>query len=419
MKELFNVLEQHRNLDVLIPNKDREKLYQKLKALAGQSFYFIDNDNNIILGEDNNKKANYNSKIKLKLDNKEIGTIVISNNKKNVDDSKEKALADILTELLESKLRYKLSEALHIDTVQLSNNELKNRNKALLESENRYKQLAVELEDKVQSQVKLIEQAQRKLYTNEKLSAVGQLAAGIAHEINNPIGFISSNINTAIDYLYNICEFIEQTHEIKQSKKDNNQLQELEKQYDINFILDDFPSLMKQCLEGCKRITVIVSDLKDFSNIDGSDWEPRDMNHLLRTVINVYKEDTTNNVDIQLELNALPELECQPGFLAQAFYNIINNSISALAKQENPVITIHTEFLNETIKIIITDNGIGIPHENLNQVFVPFFTTKEIGEGTGLGLTVCRDVIDIHKGTIQVISKENVGTRVKINLPVL
>lgn len=306
---------------------------------------------------------------------------------------RRQAAARLLEAILLQVAKYRLAANLHHDTTKASYAELQKRNRALRASRTRYKALAEQLQARVEAQVSLVEQAQRQLYESARLRAVGRLAAGIAHEINNPLGFISSNLRVASDYL-------------------NELGAELLGDPAAGQLLEDFRALLQESLDGSRRIARIVADLKTFANIDQADFVSCDLNALLTSTCHLLQAEDSRVQDIRLELGELPSLAGYPAKLAQAFYNLLDNAAKALG--ENGRIRVSSRVSGQALEISIEDNGCGIPDEIIGQVFDPFFTTREVGAGSGLGLCVTRDILAAHQGEILLDSQVGRGTRVTL-----
>lgn len=314
------------------------------------------------------------------------------------------AAAGMLELMLQLSARYLMAADLHVETVQEDY-------AALKESEARYKALSEELEARVRQQVETIETAQRQLYQAEKLASIGQLAAGVAHEINNPIGFIRSNLGTAQQYVRDLSSLA-----ALMNAGDITQCRAAWEQADMGFVMEDFAALLRESIDGANRVAKIVADLKGFSSVDQAEAEIVDLNDNLRAASNVLAGQIKDKAELVLELGALPKTLCLPGHLNQVFLNLLLNAAQAIADQGR--ITVQSDAAGNEIRIRISDNGCGIPAGNLDRIFDPFFTTREVGSGTGLGLTVCRDIVQAHGGRIEVESKVGVGTTFTVYLPV-
>ncbi|WP_189941837.1 ATP-binding protein [Sulfuriferula thiophila] len=329
----------------------------------------------------------------------------------SAEPDKLSAAVILLELLLQSGARYFMAAKMHIEVVQSDYEALQRKHTLLQESEARYKILAAHLEERVEEQVKTIDAAQRQLYQAEKMASVGQLAAGVAHEINNPIGFIRSNLSTAQSYVQKLA-----TMAGMMQSQGSAQLNAAWRDADLDFVLEDFAALLEESVSGADRVARIVADLKGFSNVDHAEEEIVNLNDNLRSVCNVAASQLQGRADLELELGELPPLRCLPGQLNQVLLNLLLNAAQAMTTPGK--IRIRTAVDNAQISVTIADTGKGIPAEVLPRIFEPFYTTRDVGQGTGLGLTVSRDVIVAHGGHIEVESQLGAGTTFTIYLPV-
>jgi len=258
--------------------------------------------------------------------------------------------------------------------------------------------------------------AQSQILQQEKLASIGQLAAGVAHEINNPMGFISSNLGTLSKYLDRLVEFIGvQETALGDSRTDLTLVSESKGKLKIDYLIQDARDLIDESLDGAARVKAIVQNLKSFSRVDQAEEQLADLNECLETTLNITWNELKYKATVHKEYGDLPLLKCFPQQLNQVFLNLLVNAAQAIDKQGE--INIRTWADEETVMVSIADSGCGIPADKLGQIFEPFFTTKPVGKGTGLGLSICYDIIKKHAGKIAVESTEDTGTTFTLTLP--
>ncbi len=298
-------------------------------------------------------------------------------------------------------------------------------NRELEEKNNKIAAQKDELEDSfkaIESTLEKLKRAQKQLIESEKMASLGQITAGIAHEINNPINFVSSNINPLKLNLKELREVLEayQTA-VRDNDVDRGKLEEarnLEDKYDIHYVLQEIDLLLNGITEGASRTREIIRGLRNFSRIDQHELRRADIHEALDSTLILLKNNYKNRIIIKKEYDEkLEPIECYPGQLNQVFMNILNNAIQAI--EDNGTITIRTKKMKSRVVIWISDDGKGISRNIRYKIFDPFFTTKEVGEGTGLGLSISYGIVQQHKGKIKVNSKPGEGTTFKISLPLV
>ncbi|MGJ7916987.1 ATP-binding protein [Massilia sp. LXY-6] len=266
-----------------------------------------------------------------------------------------------------------------------------------------------------------LSRAQEQLLQSEKLASIGQLAAGVAHEINNPISFVFSNFGTLQTYLADLLRVLAQYEKAEQfiaNPQMVEQIAALRQQVDLDFLMDDVPVLMSESREGIERVRKIVQDLKDFSRVDAhQDWQWANLHHGIDSTLNIVNNEVKYKADIVKEYGDIPEVECLPSQINQVIMNIVVNGAQAISGPRGRI-TIRTGTGEGHVWIEIGDNGNGIPKTILSRIFDPFFTTKAIGSGTGLGLSLSYGIIQKHHGRIEVQSEPGVGTVFRIELPI-
>jgi len=274
-----------------------------------------------------------------------------------------------------------------------------------------------------------LKRSQSQLLQSEKMASIGQLAAGVAHEINNPTGFVSSNLKTLSDYQDDIIGLIKQYRKLVLNLYDAipkedmpssiaeqiEQISDLENDVDVDFVIEDIMDLINECKEGTERIKKIVIDLKDFAHPGEDKLQEADINNGIESTLNVVWNELKYKATLKKEYGDLPLVKCYPQQLNQVFMNILVNAAQAMTEQGE--INVSTRADNGFVEMKISDTGMGIPEENLSKIFDPFFTSKEVGKGTGLGLNVAYNIIERHKGTIDVESTVGKGTTFTIRIP--
>ena len=270
-----------------------------------------------------------------------------------------------------------------------------------------------------------LKEAQSQLVDAEKMAGLGQLTAGIAHEINNPINFVTSNIRPLNLDINDLNEVIAKYEQIDINKDIPAQLGEIEafkKRIDINIVRDEIKSLLSGIEEGAKRTAEIIRSLKNFSRLDENDMKPVDLVEGLDSTLVLIRSTFPQNLSIVKDYQVIPAVECMPGKINQVFMNLITNAVQAIKSKtdqnEEQFITLKTWQEGNTVKISVKDSGTGMSDEVKQKIFEPFFTTKDVGEGTGLGLSIVFRIIENHKGSIDVITKVNQGTEFIITLPI-
>ena len=266
-----------------------------------------------------------------------------------------------------------------------------------------------------------LSRAQEQLLQSEKLASIGQLAAGVAHEINNPISFVFSNFGTLQTYVVDLLRVLvryEQAEKFISDPEVVAQIAALRKQVDLDFLMDDVPVLMSESREGIERVRKIVQDLKDFSRVDAhQDWQWVNLHHGIDSTLNIVNNEVKYKADIVKEYGDIPEVECLPSQINQVIMNIVVNGAHAISGPRGRI-TIRTGVAEGHVWIEIADNGSGIPKAIQSRIFDPFFTTKPIGSGTGLGLSLSYGIIKKHHGKIGVRSEPGQGTVFRIELPI-
>jgi len=265
---------------------------------------------------------------------------------------------------------------------------------------------------------------EHRLLQSEKMASVGQLAAGIAHEINNPVGFILSNLNRLAEYVEDLKVMCCRAGEITQNVSDGRMrpadawcaFQQAQKAADLEFLIDDLGAIVEECREGAERIRKIVVDLKTFSHPGGQEWQYADLNACLESTLNIAWNELKYHCEVVRDYGEIPQVLCRPQQINQVFLNLIVNAAQAIP--DRGTVTVRTRARGSRVVVEIADTGVGIAEDTLRKIFDPFFTTKPVGKGTGLGLHLAAGIVRNHGGEIQVESQEGRGSTFRVILPV-
>jgi PAS domain S-box-containing protein len=293
-------------------------------------------------------------------------------------------------------------------------------------------ELERELADRVRTQAELqrsfdelqilhrqLQETQQYLMHSEKLAAVGQLAAGMAHEINNPIGYVASNLSMLRRYQDTLAQLLERYRQAESSlaEAERDDLVESRRKADLDFLLEDARALLDETGAGVERVRKIVQDLRDFSQVDSSgEWQWADLNHILDSTLNLFGERLSAAVEVRREYGAVPRMECQPAELSRVFFNLLNNALQAMPQGGR--LTLRSGHEGDRVFVEIEDTGSGIADKVRLHIFEPFFTTRPVGQGAGLGLSLAYAVVQQHGGEIGVRSLVGAGSAFRVSLPV-
>jgi two-component system, NtrC family, sensor kinase len=267
-----------------------------------------------------------------------------------------------------------------------------------------------------------LERTQAMLLQQEKLASIGQLAAGVAHELNNPISYIQSNLNMLDKYISNITTLVDMLESLKEANSKSEltekwaQIEEYRVNTDIEYILREIPALTSESLSGVERIRQIVNDLRSFSRDDGARLAETDIHTCINSALNIVWNEVKYHARVVKNFGTTPPLQCYPQQLTQVFINLLVNAAQAIPEMGEIHLT--TAMEGDSVIAIVEDNGTGISVENLKKIFDPFFTTKEVGKGTGLGLSIAYGIIQRHGGKLSANSTLGVGTSFRIELPI-
>jgi signal transduction histidine kinase len=264
-------------------------------------------------------------------------------------------------------------------------------------------------------------ETQSQLMQSEKLSAIGQLAAGIAHEINNPVGFVYSNLTTLSEYVDELLAIDGAYDEIEDHLQSVapqllDRVRALKATCDHPFIVSDLRHLLRESREGLERVKTIVQDLKDFSRTGDTGWDWADLQKGLESTLNIVRNEIKYKADIVREWVPLPAVRCIPAQINQVFMNLLVNAAQAI--EDHGTIVLRSGVDRDSVWIAVQDNGCGIAPDKISRIFDPFYTSKPVGQGTGLGLTLVWSIVQRHQGSIDVQSTPGQGTCFTLRLPV-
>lgn len=281
-------------------------------------------------------------------------------------------------------------------------------------------------EEAVERAYRELEQAQGHLLQSEKMASIGLLAAGIAHEINNPVGFVKSNLRTLEEYLENLIQLVERYEPLlatiemwdkKAVEEEARRIRNLAIETDMKSIIEDIPRLMKESMDGVERVRQIVQDLKEFSHVDQKEQKVFNLIEGIETTLKIVWNEIKYKAEVIKEYSDIPDVLGYPQQLNQVFMNLLINASQSIS--ERGTICIRTYSKDGNVVVEVEDTGCGISSENLKKIMDPFFTTKPVGKGTGLGLSVSYGIVKRHGGKIEVESTYGKGTKFRVLLPVV
>ena len=276
-----------------------------------------------------------------------------------------------------------------------------------------------ETNEELLSTLENLKQTQTQLVQSEKMASLGQLTAGVAHEINNPINFVSAGISSLSANYHDLNALLQKYNQLKaggDNEKILQELEELKNELELEYLLEEIPQLLSSIREGAQRTTEIVKSLRNFTRLDEDQLKQTNVHEGLDSTLIILRNQLGNRIELIREYTSLPTVTCYPGQLNQVFMNLLTNALQAIEGEGK--VWIRTALEGKEIKISICDNGKGMSEAVKNRIFEPFYTTKEVGEGTGLGLSISYGIIEKHKGKIEVESTEGEGTSFHIYLPI-
>jgi two-component system, NtrC family, sensor kinase len=337
--------------------------------------------------------------------------------------------ARCINRVINFNYRNRMTAGLHGQVVADSYESLKIKAAQLARSEEKYRLLAENLELEVEKKTREIKAAQLRLLQQEKMASIGQLAAGMAHEINNPVGFVISNLNTLRESTSDLFTLIDGYRKLtallsgsagnersaRDIKKQMADISALIEAMDLDFVVEDTASLIEESLDGAKRVKIIVQNLRDFTHPSIDAPESLDFNRCLDTTLAMLSGFAAPEIKINRHYGEIPEISARLREINQVFFNVLKNAFQAVGDRGE--ITIATTAEDDAVTVRITDNGPGIAPKDQGKIFDPFFTTREVGGGTGLGLFQAYSTVKRHGGSIAVDSVEGQGSCFVIRLP--
>ncbi len=261
--------------------------------------------------------------------------------------------------------------------------------------------------------------SQSQLVQSEKMASIGQLAAGVAHEINNPIGFVKSNLSTLDKYFQKVSDALTAMKHLIDKEGSKELIEEMKavlRKYKYEQVTEDFPDLIEESVDGINRVSSIVQNLKTFSRVDANEWSRCDLNESLNSALEIVWNELKYKCEVHKDYSELPKVECYPQQISQVFLNLLVNAGHAISDKGD--IWLKTWQSEEIAFIAIKDNGTGMDSETKQRLFEPFYTTKEIGKGTGLGMSIVYEIISKHSGSIDIESEHGAGCQVIVGLPI-
>lgn len=408
-------------------------IVRPLVRLAGQNFLSANKAYVELKGSEKKLRVSYS---KQKHINKQLVTSRKELEQKNarLQDSESKLLKSTEEQIAINEQLIQAQEALNTAYAKLQNSETEIReladkrledNEKLFLAEKKMRQLLDE-EKKAKTDLNHaldnLKGAQSQLVHSEKMASLGQLTAGIAHEINNPVNFISSGMSSlkmSLDALKEIVEEYSRLDEGDDAGEVLESIKELKEDHEYDELMEELDDLMKDVNYGVTRTIEIVKGLRVFSRLDEEEVKKANINENLDATLVLLRNKTKNRIKISKYYDEnMSQIDCYPGQLNQVFMNILNNGIQAIPEErKDGEIKLYTEETEDRVIVRLTDNGVGIPEKIKNRIWEPFFTTKAVGVGTGLGMSITYGIIEKHKGRIELNSEEGKGTEFAIYLP--
>ncbi|MES2205229.1 MAG: ATP-binding protein [Pseudomonadota bacterium] len=350
-----------------------------------------------------------------------IETLVDVTEMKNIEQELMHSQQDLEKQVLHKTMQLNIAQKdleKDIEQRKLIEAELKERNTNLMD----LNQKLTHLNEQLSAANEQIKMTHHQLIQQEKMASIGQLSAGIAHEINNPMSYVFSNFRTLDHYFLKLINIVNQyvkTEELISDVTAREALKQLRESVDLDFMCHDILVLMYESCEGIERVSQIVKSLKEFSHIDAvPEWQLTDILRGLHSTLNIANNEIKYRADIVMELSVLPEIQCLPSEINQVFMNLLINAAHAIDTAARGTITLRSGYSQQEVWVEIEDTGSGMSEDVKKRIFDPFFTTKPVGKGTGLGLSLSYSIIQKHHGSIEVRSEIGVGTCFRVTLPI-
>ncbi len=301
------------------------------------------------------------------------------------------------------------------------------RNLALAAARDELAELNASLEQRVaartaelQSALAEVDRTRQQLLQSEKMSAIGQLAAGVAHEINNPVGFVSSNLGSLGLYVGKLLDLLgrydEKLEALGPPAAFREELRRLKVEADFDFLRSDIGDLLRESAEGLDRVKKIVQDMKTFSHADQLEWQDTDLHEIIESTLTVVWHELKYKAEVVRQFGTLPRVRCLPAQVSQVLMNILVNAAQAIDRAPGRIV-LSTRAVGAAVELEVADSGKGMPPEVIGHIFEPFFTTKPVGQGTGLGMSISYEIVKRHGGQITVDSRPGEGSRFTVRLP--
>lgn len=409
---------QEHNLLELLQNEEIRGLMREALAAGARSVSLIIEDGSVVCSEGSIAEAPLEEiTMPLFLEGERVGQLLLKGEKG------DRALAGIsamlrsaISVVLHNNLKRMLTAEMHTSLVTKTYDELLAKNLELSASEAKYRELAQHLEIKVKERTDELVIAHARLLQQEKLASIGQLAAGVAHEINNPIGFINSNLVTLRKYVSRLMEMLDWYRQRSASSAELFEpAAEKEKTLRLEMVRVDVWDLLEQSLSGTERVKKIVADLKGVSHVDEVDGASFDLRMEIERTLSVMKAQLPADAAVECDLAETPPVAGSGALFCQALVNIIQNAVQAAPV--GLILKLRSWCLDNKVCFSVADNGPGVPEEHRGRIFDPFFTTREVGSGTGMGLAVVYDIVKRYGGTVSVADAPDGGAEFVMEFP--